>query len=176
MRVTPQVSRFFGSGLLLILILPCFPAISGAQAVPEVKLTVATANPRAVEPLTEHSIVRDYAAAWQELARASENNAVSLLDSYFAGNAKAMLTTAISGQIKTGTHTRYSNQVHNLKVTFYAPEGDVMELQDSAEYQMQIISEGKVIHDEHVVVQNLVLMTPAADRWVIRQLQAMPGS
>jgi hypothetical protein len=50
-----------------------------------------------------------------------------------------------------------------------------MQLQDSAEYQMQIVSADKVIHDEHVVAQYIVLMTPASDRWVIRQLQAVPA-
>ena len=32
----------------------------------------------------------------------------------------------------------------------------------------------KAIHNEHAVVHYVVLMTPAADRWVIRQLQGVP--
>ena len=61
-----------------------------------------------------------------------------------------------------------------VEAVFYAPEGDVMELHDTAEYQLQISDGGKLIHDEHVVQHYIVLMTPAADRWVIRQLQAVP--
>ena len=54
------------------------------------------------------------------------------------------------------------------------PEGDVMELHDTAQYQLQIVDGDKTIHDERVVVRYVVLMTPGADRWVIRQLQAVP--
>ena len=43
-----------------------------------------------------------------------------------------------------------------------------------AQYQLQIRDGDKIIHDEHVVVHYVVLMTPGADRWVIRQLQAVP--
>jgi hypothetical protein len=50
-----------------------------------------------------------------------------------------------------------------------------MELEDDAQYQMQVIADQRVIHDEHVAVKYMVLMTPASDRWVIRQLQAIPN-
>ena len=149
-------------------------AIAVAQNGPEVKLVVESASPRAVESLTERSIARDYTAAWRTLAEASEKSSPGLLDQYFIGGAKATFARALAEQNKTATHVRYLNQTHNLKAVFYAPEGDVMELQDAAEYQMQIVSDDKVIHDEHVVVQYIVLMTPGADRWVIRQLQAVP--
>jgi hypothetical protein len=49
-----------------------------------------------------------------------------------------------------------------------------MELHDTAEYDTQIFDGDKSIHTEHAVVHYVVLMTPAADRWVIRQLQAVP--
>jgi hypothetical protein len=150
------------------------PMVSLAQNLPEVKLAVESASPRAVEALTERSVARDYTAAWRTLAEASEKGSPALLDAYFVGGAKTTLARALADQKKTGTHVRYLNQTHNLKAVFYAPEGDVMELQDAAEYQMQIVSDDKVIHDEHVVVQYIVLMTPGADRWVIRQLQSVP--
>jgi hypothetical protein len=60
-----------------------------------------------------------------------------------------------------------------VEAVFYAPEGDVMELHDTAEYQLQLLDGSKVIHDENVVMHYVVLMTPAADRWVVRQLQAV---
>jgi hypothetical protein len=151
-------------------------SIANAQSTPEVKLVVESASPRAVESMTERSVVRDYAAAWQSLAEASEKSSPGTLNAYFVGNAKNTLARAITDQQKIGTHVRYLNQTHNLKAIFYSPEGDVMELQDAAEYQLQVVSDDKVIHDEHVVVQYLVLMTPGADRWVVRQLQAVPGS
>jgi hypothetical protein len=49
-----------------------------------------------------------------------------------------------------------------------------MELHDTAQYDLQLVADGKNIQDEHVVLRYVVLMTPAADRWVIRQLQAVP--
>src|SRR6266700_681317 len=146
-----------------------------AQASPEAKLSVESATPRAVEARTEQSLVRDYTAAWKSLAEASEKNAPELLNAYFAGQAKTSFAREVTDQQKTNTNVRYLNQVHNLKAVFYAPEGAVMQLQDSAEYQMQIVSGDKIIHDEHVVVQYIVLMTPGADRWVVRQLQAVPA-
>jgi hypothetical protein len=60
-----------------------------------------------------------------------------------------------------------------VEAVFYAPEGDVMELHDTAEYQLQLLDGSKVIHDENEVMHYVVLMTPAADRWVVRQLQAV---
>jgi hypothetical protein len=153
----------------------CVAANLFAQAAPEVKLTVAAVGPRAVEPRTEQSLVRDYAAAWKSLADASESNTPALLNAYFAGAARTNFGRLVNDQQKIGTHIRYLNQVHNLKAVFYAPEGDVMQLQDSAEYQMQIVSGDKVIQDEHVVVQYIVLITPGADRWMVRQIQAVPA-
>jgi hypothetical protein len=150
-------------------------ASATAQTTPEVNLTIETATPRAVDPRTEHSIVRDYAAAWKTLDEASQANSPAALDAYFVGDANSMFHRAIAGQQSTGVKVRYLNQVHNLKAVFYAPEGDVMELQDTAEYQLQVVDDGKVIHDEHVVAQYVVLMTPAADRWVVRQLQSIPS-
>src|SRR6476660_6708724 len=146
-----------------------------AQAPPEVKLTVTSVAPRAVEPRTEQSLVRDYTAAWKSLADASETNTPALLDGYFIGTARTNFGREVTDQQKIGTHIRYLHQTHNLKAVFYAPEGDVMQLHDSAEYQMQIVSGDKIIHDEHVVVQYVVLMTPGADRWMIRQIQAVPA-
>ena len=50
----------------------------------------------------------------------------------------------------------------------------MIELHDTADYRLQILDGSKTIHDEHVVVHYVVLMTPGADRWVIRQLQSVP--
>jgi hypothetical protein len=51
----------------------------------------------------------------------------------------------------------------------------MIELHDTADYDLQILDGGKAIHNEHVVVHYVILMTPGADRWVIRQLQSVPG-
>jgi len=69
--------------------------------------------------------------------------------------------------------SRYLSQAHKLEAIFYAPEGDVIELHDVAEYDFQVLDGSKTIHTEHAVVRYVVLMTPGADRWVIRQLQSV---
>jgi hypothetical protein len=140
----------------------------------QVELDSQKASPRAVESLTERGILRDYRFAWTSMAQALEFNTLDPLEGPFAGDAKQWLRDTVVSQQKSGLSQRYSGQNHKLEAVFYAPEGDVMELHDTAEYQLQISDGGKVIQDEHVVLHFIVLMTPAADRWVIRQLQAVP--
>jgi len=145
-----------------------------ADSMPAVVFNASTVGPRAVESLTQRSILRDYRFAWANLAHALESNSTAPLNGLFAGTASAWLNDAVSTQRHSGLHSRYLNQNHKLEAVFYAPEGDVIELHDTAEYTLQIFDGSQAIHDQHVVVHYIVLMTPGADRWVIRQLQAVP--
>jgi len=145
-----------------------------ADDLAQVQLDSKKAGPRAVENLTERAIVRDYRSAWTSLSHALEFNVFDPIEGPFAGNAKQMLKGTIARQQESGLRQRFLDQNHKLEVVFYAPEGDVVELHDTAEYQQQILDGGKPIHDERVVLHYIVLMTPSADRWVIRQLQAVP--
>jgi hypothetical protein len=158
----------------LIVLLGSTLNLYAADATAQVQLNVAKAGPRAVEDLTERGILRDYRFAWTSMAQALEFNTLDPLEGPFAGDAKKWLQETVSGQQRDGLSQRYLNQNHKLEAVFYAPEGDVMELHDTAEYQLQISDGGKLIHDEQVVMHYVVLMTPAADRWVVRQLQAVP--
>jgi hypothetical protein len=83
------------------------------------------------------------------------------------------LASAIASQKQTGIRCSYLRPSHKLEAIFYSPEGDVMELHDTAEFDLRVTADSEVIHDEHVVLHYVVLMTPAADRWVIRQLQVV---
>jgi hemin uptake protein HemP len=145
-----------------------------ADSAVQVQLSTKDAGPRAIESLTERGILRDYRFAWTGMAQALELNTLDPLEGPFAGEAKQQLMEAVASQQHTNLSQQYVNQNHRLEAVFYAPEGDVMELHDTAEYQLRVSDAGKVIHDEHVVMHFIVLMTPAADRWVIRQLQAVP--
>jgi hypothetical protein len=144
------------------------------RSLPHVEASFHTAAPRTVEELTERSIVRDYTSAWESLDSALSSNSLGVVDAYFVGPAKTDLASAINSQQKSGIRSRYLKQSHKLEAVFYSPEGDVMELLDTAQYDLQLVADGKTIQDEHVVLHYVVLMTPAADRWVIRQLQAVP--
>lgn len=161
---------FAAFALVLISLAPVLYAADSAQ----VELITKNAGPRQVESLTEHGILRDYRFAWTSAAQALEFNTLDPLDGPFAGDAKQWLKETVLSQQNSGLSQRYLGQAHHLEAVFYAPEGDVMELHDTAEYQLQISDGGKVIGDQHVTVHYIVLMTPGADRWIIRQLQAVP--
>jgi hypothetical protein len=145
-----------------------------ADPTPHVVLNTSKAGPRSVESQTESVILRDYKFAWASLEQAFESNSTSPMSGLFAGTAHAWVTNAVTGQRTSGLTSRYLNQNHRVEAVFYAPEGDMIELHDTADYDLQIFDGGKPIHDEHVVVHYVVLMTPGADRWVVRQLQSVP--
>jgi len=151
-------------------------AAYGADATVQVQFNASKATPRAVESLTERGILRDYRFAWTSMAQALELSTLDPLEGPFGGEAKRLLKETVLAQQHSGLSQQYVNQNHRLEAVFYAPEGDVMELHDTAEYELRISDGGKIIHDEHVVMHYVVLMTPGADHWVIRQLQAVPQS
>jgi hypothetical protein len=164
-----------GSGGISWLALVILLSASGAAAAdaPRVVLNVSKAGPRAVEPLTERSLLRDYKFAWSNLALALQSDSEEPLNGLFVGPASSWLHQAVKDQQKSGLTSRYLNPVHKVEAVFYAPEGDVIELHDVAEYDYQILDSGKAIHNEHTIVHYVVLMTPGADRWVVRQLQSV---
>lgn len=160
--------------LLLIGVLLVTATSLGADASSvQVQLDTRKTGPRAVENQTEQAIRRDYGLAWASLAKALEFNTVDPLQGLFVGTAMKRLTDTVASQRSAGLSSRYGSQSHNLQAVFYAPEGDVIELHDTAEFQLQVMDGGKVVHEEHVVRHYVVLMTPGADRWIIRQLQAV---
>ena len=148
---------------------------SADDHLPRVQLNADNVSPRPVEDLTSKSVPRDYAMAWQTLAEALSSNRTGLLDGYFTGLAKQDFAQRINSQIKSGLQTRYTDRGHQLEALFYSPAGDVMELRDHAQFDVQVLDGGKVIYEEPVNTQFMVLMTPGADRWMVRQLQAMNG-
>lgn len=172
-----MTEKCFGKGLRVGMLLVCASLTAtysaGADTFPQVTLNVSKASPRAVEPLTQRALLRDYKFAWANLALAMESSSIGPLNGLFVGNASKWLDDAINGQRRSGISSRYLNQSHKVDAVFYAPEGDVIELHDVAEYDYEILDGEKAIHTEHAIVHYVVLMTPGADRWVIRQLQSV---
>lgn len=150
------------------------PSVVAADSSPRVTLNAAKAGPRAVEPLTQHAILRDYTFAWASLASAMQSNSVGLLNGLFTGTADTWVKDELGSQRRNGMTSRYLNQNHKVDAVFYSPEGDVVELHDTADYDFEIRDGDKTIHNEHAIVHYVVLMTPGVERWVIRQLQAVP--
>jgi len=145
-----------------------------ADSGPQVALSTSKAGPRAVETLTERAILRDYKYAWANLTRALEIDSTGPLNGLFEGNASAALVDEIHGQRKNGLTSSYLNQNHKVEAVFYSPEGDLIELHDTTDYDLEIHDGSKTIHSEHLIAHYVVLMTPGADRWVVRQLQTVP--
>ena len=143
------------------------------ESAPRVQLHIDNLGPREIEDLTSKSVPRDYALAWQTMERALAENRPGLLDGYFTGLAKQDLTQRVNAQIKSGLRTRYQDGGHKLEGIFYSPAGDVMELRDHAKLDMEVLDGGKVIHQESLNLEYTVMMTPGADRWLVRELQAM---
>lgn len=159
----------------------CLPAVSQTSAanaasptsLPSVEITAAR-GPRDIEDLTRQKILHDYAAAWQTLAAGLDQNRAGLLNDYFTGFAKDEFTRTIKQQAGNGIHRHYVDHGHKLEAVFYSPDGGVMQLRDSAEYEIQVFDGSKLLHSESVTAKFLVLMTPAADRWMVRLLQDLP--
>ena len=156
---------------MIALWIPCYSVCADT---PQVALNTSKAAPRSVESMTERAILRDYKFAWVNLDLALASNSTAPLSGLLAGTAGEWLNEAVASQRRAGLSSRYLNQSHKLDAVFYAPEGDVIELHDTADYDLQILDGSKTVHSEHVAVHYVVLMTPGADRWVIRQLQAVP--
>jgi hypothetical protein len=157
--------------------IPQTAAVSSPQirSLPSVELT-ASRGPRDIEDLTRQKILHDYAAAWQSLDAGLEQNRTELLNDYFTGFAKDEFTRTINEQSATGIHRHYVDHGHKLEVLFYSPDGGVMQLQDNVEYEIQIFDGARLLHRETVAARYLVLVTPAADRWMVRLLQSVPPS
>jgi hypothetical protein len=159
--------------LCFALVLGAAQSVLGADGSPQMTLNVSKAAPRSVETLTQRALLRDYKFAWTNLAQALQTNSAAPVSGLFVGSANRWLRDAVSSQRRSGLSSHYSNQNHKVEAVFYAPEGDVIELHDVAEYDYQILDGSKAVHNEHAVVHYVVLMTPGADRWVVRQIQAV---
>jgi hypothetical protein len=142
---------------------------------PKVELIAKDLQPRSIEELTHKSITRDYAYAWKTLAVALDQNRPELLDSYFTGFAKNNFSQLISDQKQTGVRVHYIDHGHKLNAVFYSPAGDAMQLRDQADIEIEILDGDKTVHREQGTVHYLVLMTPGADRWLVRDLQTVGG-
>ncbi|MCU1298897.1 MAG: hypothetical protein JWO91_3175 [Acidobacteriaceae bacterium] len=158
----------------LALCLASLPRVSADTSLPTVELNAEKMGPRQIEDLTSKSIPRDYAFAWLSMAQALDTNRKDLLGGYFTGLAKENLVQKIADQQKTGIHLKYEDHGHKLEGLFYSPAGDAMQLRDQAALEIQILDGDKVIQTEQVTLHFIVLMTPGADRWLVRDLETIP--
>jgi hypothetical protein len=143
-------------------------------AKPSIQLDTTSMGPREIEDLTRKKIVRDYAAAWKTLATAMEQNRAGPLGDYFTGFAKTEFTKVVADQSASGVRRRYEDRGHKLQGVFYAQDGGVMQLRDTAQYDIQVFDGDRLLYSQPTNANYIVVMTPAADRWMVRILQAEP--
>ncbi len=142
---------------------------------PSVSLDVQNATPRQIEDATEKAVARDYAAAWQAMADALDQNRSDLLGANFIGTSNDKLAETIKQQKQAGLHRRYVDRGHKVQATFYSSEGSAMELHDTAQLQVQLLDGDKVVASQDVTAQFVVLMTAAENSWKVRVLQEVPA-
>lgn len=178
-RTVSPIPRFLG----ILLAVAVLATVVGwkehrvfASAPPvRVQLTIDDAQPREVEEATEAAVLRDYKAAWQNLAAAMEENRADLLDASFVGFAHDKLGQAIADQKKDGLHRRYIDHGHKLNAVFYSYDGSAMQLEDTASVDVELMDGGKVVATKAGTILYVVLMTPAENSWKVREIEAVPS-
>jgi hypothetical protein len=168
--------------VLFVLVIACMCYLPGtatskvlAATAPAVTLDIQNATPREVEDATEKAVARDYAAAWQAMTAALDQNRPDLLGANFIGTANDKLVETIKEQKKTGLHRRYVDRGHKVQATFYSSEGSAMELHDTAQLQVQLLDGDKVVASQDVTAHYVVLITAAENSWKVRLLQELPA-
>lgn len=154
----------------------CVSLAAAAQSLPQVHLDAEGLSPRPIEQLTGTAIARDYALAWRDMASASESGQPASLSEEFVGFAKERLAQRVAEQNRTGVHVRIVDHGHHLKAVFYSADGSAMQLFDHAELEIQIFDGGKLLDTENVPHEYVVLMTPGADRWYVRDLEEVSAN
>jgi hypothetical protein len=146
-------------------------AFSSAQELPQVHLDADGLAPRPIEQLTGTTIVRHYALAWQTMEQALESNVPNNLGEEFTGFAKERLARRVGEQNQAGLHVRVIDHGHQVKALFYATDGTAMQLVDQAQLEIQTFAGDKLIATDNSPHKYMVLMTPGADRWYVRDLE-----
>jgi hypothetical protein len=149
-------------------------ALATAQSLPQVHLDADGLAPRPIEVLTATTITRYYALAWSNLASALQSGRAEGLSEEFVGFAKDRLIRRVAGQNKSGVHVRIVDHGHRLKAVFYSSDGTVMQLVDRAQLEVQIFDGDRQLDTQSGPHEYMVLMTPGADRWYVRDLEELP--
>jgi len=145
--------------------------LAAAQSLPQVRLDADGLAPRPIEELTATTILHTYSLAWSSLATTLESGGPERLGEQFVGAAKDRLVRRVNEQNQTGVHVRILDHGHQLKAIFYSTDGTAMQLVDTAQLEIQTFDGSRLINTQSVPHQYVVLMTPGADRWYVRDLQ-----
>jgi hypothetical protein len=128
-------------------------------------------GPRAMEPQTQSSVIRDYLLAWQTMDAALMQNRPDLLEAVFVGKAKEKLAETVREQRSLGIQTSYLAKSHDINVVFYSPEGLSIQLLDEVEYDVHVRKGEQSLGSEHVRARYVAVLSPAETRWKVRVFQ-----
>jgi hypothetical protein len=144
---------------------------SPTSSLPQVHLDADGLAPRSIEELTGMTVAKNYAKAWHDLASALDSSRSGEIGEEFTGFAKDRLIRRIVDQQQTGIHVHLVDHGHRLKAIFYATDGTVMQLVDEAQLEIQTFDGEKLLDTQSAPRKYMVLMTPGADRWYVRDLE-----
>jgi hypothetical protein len=166
-----KAASFVFAGCVLAIAQSSTPSELPQSHLPEVHLDADGLAPRPIEELTGTTIARHYAQAWRDLERALESDRAEPLGEEFVGFAKDRFVRRIGEQKQAGIHVRIVDRGHNLKAVFYSTDGTAMQLLDQAQLEIQTYDGDKLLDQQNAAHEYLVLMTPGADRWYVRDLE-----
>jgi hypothetical protein len=157
----------------------CLPLLSKVFAdtpdTVQVRLDASRIQPRPLEQLTGQAIVKVYSTAWKNMETALADNRIDLIDESFVGYAHDTLVSQVKQQKKNGLRTRYVDHGHQVEATFYSPEGSAVQLQDTAQLEIQVIDGDKVVSSQTVTRKYIGVVTVVEDSWKVRVLDGVPG-
>jgi hypothetical protein len=157
--------------LALCVSLAAVPRSGAAQATVRVGAEQLEA-PRPLNEQTRAAVIRDYLESWQSMRTALEQNRADLLDADFVGTARDRLGKTVQDQAALGITTRYHDQSHDIELLFYSPEGSSIELADTADYDVEVLKNGRLLATDPQHAHFIVVLTPSEVRWRVRIFQA----
>jgi hypothetical protein len=172
--------RFLILAVAVALILSgCLPLLSKVFAeapdTVQVRLDASRIQPRPLEQLTGQAIVKVYSTAWKNMETALADNRIDLIDESFVGYAHDTLVSQVKQQRKNGLTTRYVDHGHQVEATFYSPEGSAVQLQDTAQLEIQVLDGNKVVSSQTVTRKYMGVVTVVEDSWKVRVLDGVPA-
>jgi len=177
-KISPKLVRLGlikGASFVLAACALAIAQSSPQASLPEVHLDAGGLAPRPIEELTGTTIARHYALAWRDLAGALESSQGEGLGEEFIGLAKDRLQQRVGEQRRAGVHFHIVDHGHHLKAVFYSSDGAAMQLIDQAQLETQTFDGSKLIDTQSAPHEYMVLMTPGADRWYVRDLEEVSG-
>lgn len=169
--MTPMYNNFSFRLLIAATLVVAANFLAVARSAPAVHLDADGLTPRPIEQLTGTTIARHYSQAWSDLAEAMDSGQTGFLGEEFVGFAKDRLAKRIKEQNKAGLHVRIVDHGHQLKAVFYSADGTAMQLIDHAQLEIQTFDGSRLLDTDSAPREYIVLMTPGADRWYVRDLE-----